>query len=445
MNTLEFINQNKNEVYSTIRSLLFTKYCIKSVETPYDQDGMSRIILTFRRDNSLINNPICQECNGLILQHNIIKNEYSIICYPTHMSKIIHHNYISNSIKKKIGNYEICKIYDGTIINMYYYNNAWKYSTSKGYDVGEKVFYDGTYKQIFEYIISKNYPSFNYDMLDKNKCYTFCFKYNNYHMFNPNYSEYSNNNEIDNIVFLQAVNIPHLKNGNVEVSKNENLPFLTEEIDSKINNIDQLIEICKTEYHLYLNSRKFKKFNYEPTYGFLLKEKRGKSENIIIYTNLYEYIKKILYVSAFNKNISNHNNVNLTILSVYLFDLKTNKNYNIVNIFPQCRKMFNFIKKFIFEKIPTIILTNMLSLKKNDPNNINVYNFNIEQEYEKVFASITNLCVKIYNTSIQSFDFSNKDDSVYNYKSIIQDFIINDKYVEDYFSLYLEFKNFGMA
>lgn len=444
MNTLAFINQNKEEPYASIRGLLFSKYCIKSVETPYDQDGFNRIILTFRRDNSLINNPICQECNGLILQHDINKNEYSIICYPTHMNKITHHNYISNSIKKKIGNYDIYKIYDGTIINLYYYKGSWKYSTSKGYDVGEKIFYDGTYKQIFEYIISRKYTSFSYEMLNKNKCYTFCFKYCNYHIFDASYSEYKKNEEIDNIVFLQAVNISELKNDKVLVSKDDDLPFLREEIDSKINNIDQLIEICKTEYHSYLNSRKYKKFNYEPTYGFLLKEKRGKSENIIIYTNLYEYIKKILYVSAFNKNISNHNNVYLTILSVYLFDLKTNKNYNIVNLFPQCKKMFNFIKKFIFDKLPTIILSNMLTLKKNEPNSINIYNFNIDGEYEKVFASITNLCVKIYNQSVQSFDFSNKDDSVFNYKSIVQDFIINDKYVLDYFSLYLEFLNFNM-
>jgi hypothetical protein len=167
------------------------------------------------------------------------------------------------------------------------------------------------------------------------------------------------------IVYLQSVNLGELhKDKKVCIDKQDDLPFAVEETESRIYNFDQMLEICKTEYNVYLNhknSGKYKNFNYRPTFGFLLKERRNKSENIIIYTNLYDYIKKILYVSSFNKNISKHNNINLTILSVYLFDLKTMKNYNIVQLFPQYKKMFTFIKRFIFEKLPMIII---LYLKK---------------------------------------------------------------------------------
>ena len=51
------------------------------------------------------------------------------------------------------------------------------------------------------------------------------------------------------------------------------------------------------------------------------------------------------------------------------------------------------------------------------------------------------LSINIYLNSYNMFDFNNKDENIFNYKSIIQDFILSEQYIIDYYDLYVEFKN----
>ena len=461
MNTLEFINENKNLPYSQIRKILFTNYHIRSVEAIDNKDKPYRIILSSNKNPKLMELSIHQECNGLILEHDPIENSYKILCLPTKICNVMHYAHIGNSLKKKLCNYELYKIYDGTIINLYYYDNSWRFSTFKGYDVNEQTFYNDTYKNIFDSILSKKYKNFNYRLLNKNFSYTFCFKYQDYHVFNPYYFAPNDYIDIDDIIFLQSCNIQEL-NDNKKLILNEdyNLPFNVEEKEYRIQNFEQLIEICRTEYSTYnrYKCNKFRTLDYNPTFGFLLKEKRGKSENIIIYTNLYDYIKKILYMNTFNKNINqptsiplslttnrykNGSNVIMNLALVYLLDLKINKNNNIINLFPQYKLLFLFLKKFIYEKLSVIIFNNLNNLKKNKDtiNNINVENFILDPIYAPVSSQIIKLSINIYLNSYNMFDFNNKDENIFNYKSIIQDFILSEQYIIDYYDLYVEFKN----
>lgn len=485
MNTLNLLNELKEtKKYTEIRSILYNEYDIKSVEAKVlnesgnnevdndensekTEDEIWRIILSSKRNTSMMNKPVHQECNGLVIEHNMTKNTYKILCYPVKLPNIQHYAYIGDNLKKKFNNYEIYKIYDGTIINMYWYGNSWRFSTCHGYDVTDQIFYDQTYKEIFDMIVNikynKNENKFSYDLLDKKQSYTFCFKYTNYHIFNPYYNTYktkkgyveelSNQNELNDIVFLQSCNLDELNNnGNVVLNKDYNLPFKQEEKETRISNINNIIEICKTEYDVYLNYKNNKNKNskiYYPIYGFLLKEKNiknGKNENIIIYTNLYDYIKKNLYIKSFkNQNLKKYNNyIEITLLHKFLLKIKTRDNNILQNLFPQYLSMFSFLKKFIYDKLPVIILHNLNNLKKYK-DNLNAFTneqFILDDVYKNVSNDLLHLCIKIYLNNQARFDFNPKDDNIYDHKSILQDFILSENYVLDYYNLYQKFNTF---
>ncbi len=515
MNTLDFINKNKNLGYSEIRKLLYTEHFVKSIEenfiqqsdntnttinitntTSNNSNNSYRIILI---NGKKINNgtSVYQECNGLILEYNTIENQYKVLCLPLKISNVVNFNNVNNNLKKKMCNYNVHKIYDGTVIHLYFYNNEWKISSHKGYDVTNKVFYIYTYKYIFDSIIKEKYPSFTYDMLDKNKSYTFCFKYDKYHIFNSNIWDvhYTGPNSVNHkqssnyIIYLQSCNLKDLNETNkLIIDKSDNLPFEKESCETQIQNIEQIINICKTEYSTFNKYRiSFHKiYEYIPTYGFLLKKKKNNndSDNIIIYTTLYNNIRNTIYNNAFDSNyenllsddiinniefniinkvnnideslinlnkkkqINNHI-VDLNIIKKYLFNLKMGKNNNVItSLYFQQKyvRIFNFMNYVIFNGLSNIIYNNINILKNNknleitlkfSPNSTFLSNDNIVKK-------ITNLVILIFNNSNSSFDFNNKDESVFNYKSLLHDFIVSENYIVLYYELYCLFTYYNI-
>ena len=487
MNTLDFINKNKNLKYDEIRKMLFNNHVVKSVETNSIHKNASgvgsndnskyRIILSKSRkiDNS---SPIHQECNGLILEHDLSTNEYKIVCLPIKSSNVTNYNHVSINIKKKMCNYNVFKIYDGTIINLYYYNNKWCFSSHKGFDVTNKIFYIYTYKHIFDMIVEEKYPTFSYDMLDKNKSYTFCLKYEKYHIFNS----FDDNNSI---IYLQSCNIKELNENNKLVLERDELPFPIEEQEYRIQNIEQIIDLCKTEYSMYNKSKNsyYRNYEYTPTFGFLLKKKKGDGENIIIHTSLYVNIKNTIYNNAFKINettklpdniinsidfdtINKYSNIDtslidldkkmqinnhlviLNLITKYMANLKKNKTNILTTLYSQLeyQELFSYLKIFVYNSLSTIMYNNINILKNVKNNNINIedvvlkFNNAPYVSNQIIVSKITQLMVFMYDNCSDLFDFTNKDEVVFNYKSLLQDFIVSEKYAILYYELFCLFK-----
>ena len=121
-----------------------------------------------------------QESNGLIIE----RNTWRLLVVPP---RTLRANIDTKSANKFLhqGLYHIYRAEDGTTFNMYYYNNKWTISTSKGYDMNDVKWDDLTYEQLITDCLSNiglSYGTF-IKSLDKTKCYSFGFKHPNFHRF----------------------------------------------------------------------------------------------------------------------------------------------------------------------------------------------------------------------------------------------------------------------
>ena len=215
MNTYKYLLEKSNKDINYIRTYVYKNYIKTVVEN--SEDNSNRVMFIANRFKSDFNNPMSFECNGLIADYNKVNNSWKLLVIPTELfnsqklikSEII--NYYNQN------NYKLCKVYDGTIINLYYYKDCWRISTNKAYDANNLIYTDNkTYLDVFNELLN-NYPNFHISKLDTNKCYTLCLKYHKYHPFIENQNENPNK-----IILIQSVDMNEFNN-NKKLKINENV------------------------------------------------------------------------------------------------------------------------------------------------------------------------------------------------------------------------------
>ena len=169
---------SKNDIDDK-RSIFFKK----NIKSSYSKSNIERIIFysKFKGYKLDLSDPIVRECNGYIFN---IKNNKPLVIPTNVLSNIINYDFVD----KNINSYDIYKVYDGTIINLYWWEkeNSWKISTTKGYDVTELKWSEITYENAFHSILENIYnllPNDFYSQLDKKCCYTWGFNHPKFHPF----------------------------------------------------------------------------------------------------------------------------------------------------------------------------------------------------------------------------------------------------------------------
>jgi len=135
-----------------------------------------RIILTQNRNKSNFNYPLAFEANGLVLD----SKNYDVLCMPAlaFNPKVNRREIIDN-----FASYTIYPVFDGTTINLYYYEDEWIMSSTNGYEIDDfKWMGEKTYRQAFDEIVAL-YPEFSLDKLQKNYSYTIGFRFSDFHPF----------------------------------------------------------------------------------------------------------------------------------------------------------------------------------------------------------------------------------------------------------------------
>jgi len=177
------VNKNENDI-PNIRKYLYKNYIKTVIENTNNKDVEEfRMILIGNRFKSDFNNPISFECNGAIVSYNKNEKKWKTLVIPTELfnSQKICKEELNNNIKNM--NYTLYKVYDGTVVNLYFYNGGWRISTNKAYDATNLIFIENkTYQNILEELFSY-YKDFDINNLNINKCYTICFKYDKFHTF----------------------------------------------------------------------------------------------------------------------------------------------------------------------------------------------------------------------------------------------------------------------
>ncbi len=219
---------------------------------------------------------------------------------------------IRSSIDKFLtsGAYTLHKVYDGTIVNIYYYKNSWRISTNKAYDATDLMFVNGkTYTDVLEEILTQ-YKEFSFDKLSHDKCYTICFKYSEYHPFIENQFKPKNK-----IIFIQSVDMKKFNEENkLEVNQEEDigLPLSEQYHLAKNDTVNTITNNLNNEIARF--KKQHKDADYEPNYGLILRSadfgKTTNYTNILLESNIMSKIRNFVYNHNLKKNLDFYDKLN---------------------------------------------------------------------------------------------------------------------------------------
>jgi len=147
---------NKYESFEDIKHA-FEKLGVKV------KDSSELYLLKYIRNKTDLSKDYIQECRGIIMS----KKNNKIICYP--LKSKIHYDTFTTTI-----DWDDCVIeesIDGTLINLYYYNNKWNTSTNSTIDAKCKWNCDKTFSELF-FDTAKMY-NLDFNVLNKDFSYSF--------------------------------------------------------------------------------------------------------------------------------------------------------------------------------------------------------------------------------------------------------------------------------
>jgi hypothetical protein len=342
----------------------------------------TRFLLSTIRLYANYNLDLAKQCNGVVLEYP----SWKVISLP---SAKINPHYRLNDVIKKLDSYEIYNISDGTTVTLYYYNNAWCMSSTNGFDVRDYRWQsETTYWEAF-IEVTKLYPEFSLDKLDTSVSYTVAFRHHHFHPLatDPQRAWLVCATSIENA----AVSYPNI-----------GLPL---QVAIAVTG-DEILEKNKTALSRYLTT--VREGKPEIHYGYVLRA-TGTDSDIILESELLKTVRGLVYNLPKNTNVVlNHTNrLEYMILKSYL---SCKSKFNFINLFPQ---FDSFYKKYdaLFKELSSDIIT---AMRRTDR------------------ASKSKLVTTMVR-HIESHDRINAMDS--QGINIINDFIMNQKYIDIYFTL----------
>lgn len=322
MNISKYLQKMKYSIadHATIKSDLNMRGISVSYETETDDFGVirknRRYIFSNTRNtrNNYNNNDMAVESNGVILE----APEWRPLVISTLTPKSNVDKSVVNAFLK--GNqYDIYQLEDGTIINLYYYNDKWVISTARGIEVNKVIFNTLDYEQILEDCIqlAGAIPAEFYGSLDKTTCYTIGFKHPDMHPFREGTGA-----PIYKLWFVQKVKISKT-NDPIIVRKSpwEYIPN-QEKINFNVSNLGSLFSKLTTAYNSFANTGVV-------NYGYILIAKNPESfvhnlnySVVLFESKLMNLIRNLWYDASYSKFIKKTSYIRLDtiILNSFLDD-----------------------------------------------------------------------------------------------------------------------------
>lgn len=446
MNVANFLTNKSEKDIPNIRKYLYKNY-IKTVIENTNDDNFNRMILIGNRFKSDFKNPISFECNGAIVCYDKNENRWKTLVVPTELFNSQH--LCKEELNKNIKNleYTLYKVYDGTIINLYYYNGGWRISTNKAYDATNLTFIENkTYNNVLEELFSY-YTDFNINRLNINKCYTICFRYSQFHTFiEPNLK---NQNKL---ILIQSVDLLALNNEKkIIINYNEDIGIPVSQQYTLFGeyNLKNINNILYNEINRY--KKNLKSPSYEPNYGIILRShnfnKTGAYSNILLESNLMMKIRNLIYNYSFSKNLNYFDKLgNDTTIDKKYYNMQDLINLNrfligkdinlYLLLFPQFKANIDYYNSFL-KLLTKYIIKNYYIFQKylNDFANA-IKNIHTVE----VFPVNTEFVVNTHKLNKLSLyicaDLKNKkiDLNVNENYDILYDFLHNNIYIDYYYS-----------
>lgn len=290
---------------------------VRVVEESHVTGAGSRIILSLKKNDVVPATSNAYEYNGVVLDAATFK----LLVVPP---RAFFSGYKMRQIKDNWAKYTIYAINDGTIINLYHYNGAWRMSTAHGFDVSNlKWFSDTTYGEAFESLF-KQYE-FSYDKLDVKRCYTIGFRHPGFHPLATDPAK---------MWFVQSVDV-----GTQEIDNH--CDFLPEQTVVKLNSMNGLVEASNSALDEYFIGLRRDDKQIAHNYGYILRgpaESLGPAAAIIVESTLMRKVRQLVYNVPKSKHINtalitNHNErLQFMVLQAYM---SATSRYVMYNLFPQ--------------------------------------------------------------------------------------------------------------
>ena len=365
-NNVPEIKLNKKNCKFNISNILFLK------ENEFNSDiNLLMIYISLNIDTIF---------NGIIID----TNNFNILCMPLkkplNTKFSILKNYTDNDITKE---YKIYKLYDGSLLNLYYDGKEWCLSDINNITYNNKnIDIIDNNLNFSEYLIGtlKN-NNINLNNLYKGYTYVIYIMYKNY---NLSYGK----NKIKFVKFID--NVKH------------NYGDLNENNISELNKLHELQIKQKCSMHA------------KSKYGLLLINKTNNNDNKLIEFSYYKKINKILHMPIKEYN----GDINIKYIALRaIIKYKIPKN-EIINNFTFLLRYYNYIHNEIDK-----IVSNYINI---------IYEFTpIDTPYKilinKIDRDIKNdkkINDLFYNSNIIQSDTNNL-------KSILKDYIMQTKYIND--------------
>lgn len=450
MNVSNFLVNKTEKDINDIRKYLYKNYVKTVIERVEQENELSeyRMMLIGNRFKSDFKNPIIFECNGAIVSYSRKTNTWKTLVIPTELfnSQQVCKKELNSHIKNE--EYSLYRVYDGTIVNLYFYNESWRISTNKAYDATNLCFIENkTYNNILEELFTY-YPDFNINRLNIKKCYTICFKYNKYHTFVDN--NFENQNKL---ILIQSVDMDQFNNNKKVIINYEDdigIPVskkYTIHGDYTLKNINNI---------LYNEINRYKKFNkasnYEPNFGLILRShnfnKTKEYSNILLESNLMSKIRNILYNHSFAKKLNYFDKLSNsdTLIDKNYYNMQDLINLNrflvgkdltlYLLLFPQFKLNIDNYNNFL-KNLTKYIIKNYYSFQKylndfaDNIKNINIISIvpnlsEINVNPNKLNKLALYICLDLKNKNINLNVQENYD--------ILYDFLHSELYIDYYYS-----------
>lgn len=439
MNIIQYLQDNNYDGmidHVKINQIFYKKNIMVSYETENDDNGVKRTsrryIFSARQRNNkdvdIDSDLLVHEANGVILE----APGWKPLVISTFTPKFQFDNKVVNKFIQQ-NSYNIYKLEDGTIINLYYYNSAnkWIISTAKGIEVNNVSFNTKNYETIFnECLISLKFiPKKFFKELDKSTVYTLGIKHPDMHTFSEG------KNPVCKIWFVQKVSIDNELKRLTTITTSP-WKAIKPHQPYKVKKISEVFNNCKTSYMNYQD-------NNVVDYGYILIAKNPNDfANNISYTTiicesvLMSYIRRLSYISISKKTDLCFSRTRvIVIINAFLDDKKTEA-YNV--LFPEHNPVMEKLISIEIDLINTIYekITDTHTILKKDES---TEAFEQEDQTEPVLITSEqnekNSIINILREQVVSYlDITRYE----NPKLKIRDIIHNAANVHYYNTLYTE-------
>lgn len=394
----------------------FSAYGIKVSYSPDEKNRMVIFSATKQYRQSGEFDSYVSECNGLLLK----AGSWEPLVIPPRTFK--------SNVKVDIVNaglardeYDIFEAQDGTMVNLYYFDEKWCMSTVKGFNVTFLKWNDKIYNQAFkEVLLSKDVDVEKfYNSLDKTRCYTMCFSHPDFHPFWHGKSR----EEFMNMTFIQSVDLK-----TSEVSwKNpfDSAKILDQSKGKKFNNVREIFKELPRSLKKYINTG-------ETCFGYILRFKSSVKitpENVIyshifLESRLLQTIRQFVYNGHYNINAREKNFDRQSLVLVNAF-LNKKIHSSFLQLFPQYKDQFDKLEAISIKLIKKIIDMSTPSTTESKEAD------NTTNSVDKLTSSaefLLNAFTKVYTLNIKARDSTR----------IISSFILDPVFIDIFYHLFTE-------